>query len=136
MVAATVPSLQDWHDCLGHPQRQTVTNIIKDFNLPCSSNSFSPYSCYYLGKLSKLIFASAIHTSTSPFEIMHLDVWGLTSIHSSQGYRYIVLFINDYTRFTWMYFLKNISDIFSSFLYFQALVNRQYNKQIKAFHFD
>ena len=78
--------------------------------------------------------ASVENTSTQPFEIIHLDVWGPASIFSDLSFSYFVLLVDDYTRFTWIYFLKHKSQVFQMFKEFEALITRQFNGKIKSFH--
>ena len=47
-----------------------------------------------------------------------------------------MLFVDDYTRFTWIYFLKHKSQVFQMFKEFEALITRQFNGKIKSFHSD
>jgi transposase InsO family protein len=71
-----------------------------------------------------------------PFDIIHSDVWGPAPVQSFYGHRYFVLFVDDFTRFTWVYFLKNKSDIYQNFHHFEKHIERQFNSKIKAFHSD
>ena len=81
-------------------------------------------------------FASVDHHSTVPFQIFHSDVWGPFPVTSYKGFRYFVLFVDNFTRFTWIYFLKNKSDVYSIFLEFESLISHQFNAIIKAFYSD
>ena len=45
--------------------------------------------------------------ATEPFELIHSDVCGPMSVSSFGGSRYYVTFIDDYTRYTCIYFLKS-----------------------------
>lgn len=78
---------------------------------------FTCSSCLQ-GKLAHLLLASIEHKSTTPFEIIHSNVWGPALVLSSLDHRYIVLFVDDFSRYTWVYFLKNKSEIYSTFLKF------------------
>lgn len=88
--------------------------------LPVSSSStlssIASCSSCQLGKLAKLSFASVEHTTTLSFHIIHSDVWGSAHAISSSSSVYFELFVNDFTIFTWIYFLNNKSDFF--FLFF------------------
>ena len=64
-----------------------------------------------------------------PLELIHSDVWG-AAIASSGGYKYDVSFVDDYSRFSWIYLLKHKSDVFNVFLQFQAHVERLLNRKI------
>lgn len=46
----------------------------------------------------------------------------------------MLLSIDDYIRFTWIHSIQNIIDVSSTFLNFQALVERQFSQNRKAFH--
>ena len=45
---------------------------------------------------------------------------------------YYVLFIDDFSRNTWIYFLKKKSEFFDRFKEFKALVENQTEKKIKV----
>ena len=66
-----------------------------------------PYSTY-------MIYAYVGHTCT-PLEIVHSDICGPMQTSSIGGCNYFLTFIDDYSRKTWVYFLKNKSDAFSCF---------------------
>lgn len=51
----------------------------------------------------------------SPFELLHYDIWGPTRHKSLFGYSYIVMFVEDYSRITWLFVLKKFSRLFSIF---------------------
>ena len=55
----------------------------------------------------------------------------MTSI-SLSGYEYYVTFIDDYSRKTWIYFLKNKSEVFEKFEEFKALIENQSEKRFKT----
>src|SRR5262249_29606650 len=55
---------------------------------------------------------------------------------SSLGHKYFVIFVDDFTRFTWIYFLKNKSEVYSVFLLFEKLIDRQFHKKLRAVHSD
>ena len=60
--------------------------------------------------------------STSILEIVHSDVWGLSPITSLLGFNYYVLFVDDYTRFTWLFLLKHKREILFVFKHFKSMV--------------
>ena len=46
---------------------------------------------------------------------------------------YYVSFIDDFSRNTWIYFLRKKSEVFDKFKEFKALVENQIDKKIKVF---
>jgi len=45
--------------------------------------------------------------------IAHLDAWGPGHITSKFGLKYFITFVNDYSRVTWLYLMKNSFELFS-----------------------
>ena len=60
--------------------------------------------------------------SSIPFELVHTDVWGPT-IKSMEGYKYFVIFVDDYTHVTFLYLMKAKSEVPTIFQDFYALVS-------------
>ena len=58
------------------------------------------------------------------------------SSSSLSGYVYYVSFIDDFSRKTWIYFMKNKYKVFSKFKEFKALIKNYTEKKIKIFRSD
>ena len=52
------------------------------------------------------------------------------------GYAYYVTFIDDYSRKTWVYFLKSKDEVFGKFKKFKALVENLSERKIKILRSD
>lgn len=61
---------------------------------------------------------------------------GPAPILSNQGFRFYVIFIDDYLRFPWMYSLQNKSNFLDCFLRFQNPAENQFDRRIKVFQSD
>jgi hypothetical protein len=69
--------------------------------------------------------------SKAPLELVFSDVWGPTS--SSVGRNnYYVNFIDNYSKFTWIFLLKHKSEVFAKFHIFQQHIERLLNRKIKS----
>jgi 5'-3' exoribonuclease 2 len=60
-------------------------------------------------------------------------VFGHVPVPSLGKSVYYVSFIDDFSRNTWIYFLRKKSDVFDKFKEFKALVENQIDKKIKVF---
>ena len=58
------------------------------------------------------------------------------SSSSLSGYVYYVSFIDDFSRMTWIYFMKNKDEVFNKFKEFKALIENHTEKNIKIFRSD
>jgi hypothetical protein len=83
-----------------------------------------------LGKHAKVAFPSSEHRSKGILDLVHSDVCGPMSVASITGSMYYVSFIDDFSRKTWIYFLKTKDEVFSRFQEFKALVENQTGKKI------
>ena len=48
--------------------------------------------------------------TSRPLELLHLDLIGPTRIESLGGKRYIMVVVDDFTRYTWVILLRSKSD--------------------------
>ena len=65
-----------------------------------------------------------------PLELVHSDLCGPLPSTSFSGFKYFLTFIDDYSRCTWVYFLKLKSELFNMFLAYKALVEKKSGHQI------
>lgn len=70
-----------------------------------------------------------------PLSYFFSDVWGPAPL-SIVRHSYYVSFIDDYSKYTWIYLLRIKSDVFQVFKDFQNLVERKFNKKIIAIQSD
>ena len=69
-------------------------------------------------------------------EIIHTDLCGPTRTKILQGDRYFMFLIDDYTRMTWVAFLKEKSEAFEKFKIFKAMAENESNMKIKCLRSD
>ena len=74
--------------------------------------------------------------STSMLQIVHSDVWGPAPISFLFGYNFYVVFIDNFTRFTWFFLLKQKSELFIVFKHFKNPEENQYSSKIKILRSD
>jgi len=92
-------------------------------------------NCVY-GKKNRVSFASGGKRAKQILELVHSDVFGLASVPSLGKSVYFLSFIDEFSRNTWIYFLKNKSEVFDMFKEFKVLVENQTKKKIKVLRTD
>ena len=123
---------QLWHQRLGHPSPAKLLHIFG--TLPMSKSSLQHNHCNIcpLTKLKRLLFISNSHLSISPFNLIHLDIWCPFLVESIDGFKYFLTIVDDCIRVTWIYMLKNKSDVITVFPILVKYVLTQYQSVIKA----
>ncbi|KAH9326461.1 hypothetical protein KI387_006639, partial [Taxus chinensis] len=89
-----------------------------------------------LGKFAKASFLRSDTISKGVLDLVHSDVCGPMSTKSLRGYEYFVTFIDDFSRKTWIYFLKTKDEVSSRFREFKALVENSTGRKIKVLRSD
>lgn len=69
-------------------------------------------------------------------ELVHTDVCGPMRTLSHPENKYFILFIDDFTRMTWVYFMRQRSEVFSIFKKFKNMVEKQSGYYIKTLRSD
>jgi transposase InsO family protein len=89
-----------------------------------------------LGNNVKGSFLSNDNRSKEILDLIHSDVCGPMIVASLNGYLYYVLFIDDHSRKTWIYFLKNMDGVLAKFQEFKAQVENLTRRNIKVLRSD
>jgi histone deacetylase 1/2 len=131
------PTFARWHSRLGHPSSPIVLRVVSRNKLPCSfeSNKESVCDACQKAKSHQLPYAKSSSFSSHPLELIYSDVWGHAP-ESVGGKKYYVSFIDDYSKFTWIYLLKFKSEVFEKFHEFQKLVERLFDRKILTIQTD
>jgi len=69
-------------------------------------------------------------------ERIHIDVCGPFSVVSTAKHRYYVIFVDDFSRKCWIFFMQKKSETYSKFYEFKALVEKESGKKVKALRSD
>lgn len=103
-----------------------------------SPSSISSSICIHCleGKMHRLPFDVPLSHIFVPFHKVHSYVWGLAHCLSMEGSRYYVTFMDDCTKFVWIFPLINKSDVLAHFVKFCAFVQTQFNSTIKKIQKD
>ena len=72
----------------------------------------------------------------SRHQLIFTDVWGPTFVPSTNGARYYVSFLDDYSKFLWLFPIKLKSDVEHIFLTFQKYVEKKFDRKIKVIQSD
>ena len=100
-----------WHQRMGLPIVTIVSKHESVLGIPKLSRvSNVVYGLCQLGKQTKAKHSGTQKLATSrPLELLHLDLMGPTRTESLRGKRYIMVVIDDFTKYTWVILLRSKS---------------------------
>jgi len=126
-----------WHQRLGHPSLTVIQYLLQKQQLPLASSLDKTRVCEacQLGKFKQLPFVDSTRCTLKPLELIHSDVW-TSPIPLTSGCRYYVLFVDDYSRFTWLYPILSKAEVLQCFVKFKLLVENLFISKIKQFQSD
>jgi hypothetical protein len=128
-----------WHQRLGHIGEKGLRTLHSKGMVEGMSNCTLDFDfcehCIY-GKHNRVRFPSGATREKGILELIHSDVFGPVHVPSLGKYVYYVSFIDDFSRNTWIYFLRKKYEVFDKFKEFKALVENQTEKKIKVLRTD
>jgi hypothetical protein len=118
-------SSSPWHARLGHASTTVVQRVLSKHNLPFvrDPNKHAICDACQQGKSHQLPYPKSTSFSTHPLDLIFSDVWGPAPTSVGRN-NYYVSFIDDYSKFTWIYLLHHKSKVFfPAFVTFKILLN-------------
>ncbi|XP_062100847.1 uncharacterized protein LOC133806773 [Humulus lupulus] len=109
-----------WHYKLGHLNYRDLGKLVK-LKAVRSVPNLAPLKEKVCGpcQLSKQVKSShpplKFLVTSKALELLHVDLMGLMQTESLSGKRYVMMCVDDYTRFSWVRFLREKSDSFENF---------------------
>lgn len=96
------------HRRLGHPNHRILNTILHQFSLPVSRSKTAPIcnSCYS-NKMHRLPFSENSLQSQGPLQIIYSDLWGPSPVLSIDNNRYYALFVDQFTKYMWLFTIKS-----------------------------
>jgi hypothetical protein len=100
-----------WHKRMGHMHFDNLVKVNKREAIREMPHITKPTNTlckhFQQGKKTKTRFKSKEYSTTKPLEIVHTDLVGPTTTKGLKCERYFMLLVDDYTRMTAVFFLKN-----------------------------
>ena len=102
-----------WHMRLGHPTSTVLSQVLKSVNSIQSNKAIDFCIARQYGKMHQFSFPPSQTKTAKPFEIIYSDLCGSSPHLSTEGFRYYVHFVDDYTSFTWIFPFRTKSEAYS-----------------------
>jgi len=113
-----------------------TTSLYHPRNALSKLTNLNRKSCQ-LGKHTRSHFPNRVNKRvSSPFALVHSDVWGPSHTTSTLDSKYFATFIDDFSHCTWLFLMKNRSELFSIFEQFYREIKTQFSVFIRTLRSD
>lgn len=132
--------LQLIHRRLGHLNIRAVAKMVKEHSVLGLGERLHSIRCVPCahGKATRLPFGKTLRRlpASKPFQRVHADVMGPFRTAGTNGARYALIILCEYTRFVWAYPILTKSQTFERIQRWHDLVRNQFEAHVKEFHSD
>jgi hypothetical protein len=134
-IASNTSNTKLWHMRLGHMSEKGMHLLHKRGYLNDIGKLKFCEHCVF-GKQNRVSFSLSTHCTKGILDYIHSDLWGRAPHSSIGGCDYMIIFIDDFSREVWVYFLKHKNDALTPFKQWKALVENQIGRKIKKLRTD
>ncbi|GJZ72331.1 retrovirus-related pol polyprotein from transposon TNT 1-94 [Tanacetum coccineum] len=134
--AYLIESSNVWHSRFGHVNFNSMRRLIKFNSIP-NCHIDSKYKCETCveAKLTRTPFKS-VKQKTKPLDMIHTDICDLKSLLTKGGNKYFITFIDDCTKYCYVYLLKSKDEAIDKFVLYKTEVENQLGPKIKVVQSD
>ncbi|GJS36189.1 putative ribonuclease H-like domain-containing protein [Tanacetum coccineum] len=142
LAKATLDESTQWHRRLGHVNFKNMNKLVKGNlvrGLPPKlfQNDHTCVACNK-GKQHKVSYKAktAVSSFSEPLQMLHMDLFGPTSVRSISHKFYCLVITDAFSRFSWVFFLAKKDETVGILKEFIKLVENQLNKKVKVIRSD
>ncbi|KAJ9547324.1 hypothetical protein OSB04_019867 [Centaurea solstitialis] len=130
-----------WHKRLSHLNFKTLNQLsmnklvigLSDFRF----TKVSLCSTCEIGKQTSATFKSKhISSISSPLHLLHMDLFGPVNVQSIGGNKYTLVIVDEYSRYTWIFFLRYKSDAPEEIILFVRKMEKLNNLYVRSIRSD
>jgi transposase InsO family protein len=130
-----------WHQRLSHVGMRNLHKLQKDGHILGLTNIVFekdwPYgACQARKQVGAHHHAKSIMTTTRPLEMLHIDLFGPVTYISISGNKYDLVIVDDYSRFTWMFFFQGKSETQEVLKKFLKRAQNKFDAKVKKIRSD
>jgi hypothetical protein len=130
-----------WHRRLAHVRINTLNKLLKkelvrglkdvkfEKDKPCSA-------CQAGKQVANTHPTKAYKSTLRVLELLHIDLFGPTTYKSLGGNLYCLVIVDDYSRYTWTFFLRDKSEVATYFKKFAKRAQNEFEVKIKKIRSD
>ena len=127
-----------WHRQLVHVHHGAL-KVMQQISIGLTRGTLAQSSTckgFTMGKYVKATFDEKENRASRILERVHIGMCGLFSVASTTRHKYYVIFVDEFSRKCWIFFMQKKYKAFSKFCEFKALVEKESGKKVKALRSD
>jgi transposase InsO family protein len=130
-----------WHRRLAHVGMKNLHKLIKgDHVLGLTNVCFEkdkPCTACQAGKhVGSTHHSKNVTTTSRPLELLHMDLFGPVAYLSIEGSKYGLMIVDDFSRFTWVFFLEDKSETQGTLKRFLRRAQNEFELEVKKIRSD
>ncbi|GJV24199.1 retrovirus-related pol polyprotein from transposon TNT 1-94 [Tanacetum coccineum] len=141
VVKATLDESMLWHRRLGHINFKNINKLVKDNlerGLPIKrfENDQTCVACLKGKQHRASCKSKVLNPITKPLFMLHMDLFGPTFVSSLMHKKYCLVVTDDYSRFTWVFFLTTKDETSEILKNFIKEIENLVDKKVKIIRSD
>ncbi|KAJ9547456.1 LOW QUALITY PROTEIN: hypothetical protein OSB04_019999 [Centaurea solstitialis] len=118
-----------WHKRLSHLNFKTLNQL-------CINNLVTGLPDFRYTKTRASFKSKQISSISSPLQLLHMDLFGSVNVHSIAGKKYTLVIVDEYSRYTWVFFLRSKSDAPEEIILFVRKIEKLNNLSVRSIRSD
>ncbi|GJS06293.1 ribonuclease H-like domain-containing protein [Tanacetum coccineum] len=141
IAKATIDESNKWHRRLGHVNFKNLNKLVKGNlvrGLPSKifQNDHTCVACQKGKQHKASCKAKSVSSISQPLHLLHMDLFGPTSVRSINHKTYFLVTTNDFSRFSWVFFLRTKDETSGILKDFIRQIENQLNQKVKTIRCD
>nr|GEY32235.1 putative ribonuclease H-like domain-containing protein [Tanacetum cinerariifolium] len=138
---ASIDKSNLWHKRLGHVNFRTMNklvkgNLVRGLPLKIFENDHIYVACQKRNQNTATCKAKLVSSIKQRLQILHMDLFGSTSVMSINHKKYCLVVTDDFSRFSWVFFLATKDETSEVLKPFITAMENQINKNVKVISCD
>ncbi|GJV16507.1 putative ribonuclease H-like domain-containing protein [Tanacetum coccineum] len=141
IAKATIDESNLWHRRLGHTNFKNMNklmrgNLVRGLPLKIFKNDHSCVTCQN-GKQHKASYkAKLVNSISKPLHMLHMNLFSPTNVKSLKKKSYCLVVIDDFSRFSWVFFLATKDETSRILKTFITGIENQLDHKVKVIRCD
>ncbi|GJZ62231.1 putative ribonuclease H-like domain-containing protein [Tanacetum coccineum] len=141
IAKATTDESNKWHRRLGHVNFKNLNKLVKGNlvrGLPSKifQNDHTCVACQKGKQHKASCKAKAVSSISHTLQLLHMDLFGPTSVRSLNHKTYCLVITDDFSRFSWVFFLRTKDETSGILKDFIRQIENQLNQKVKTIRCD